>query len=138
MLTREGVPSHWLGEIYEGKSLREPINLILVDAGAGSAEDAKQRLITASKAAGYPIRMGHSAGYQGYIGDGLHHQLPAGRDDAFSNEVFELSNNHGRIFGPYPAGGTAEAVPVASKTTMRKTQMRINHVLLGNDDFRPR
>ena len=28
-------------------------------------------------------------------------QLPAGRDDAFSNRVFELSNNHGRMFGPH-------------------------------------
>jgi len=102
MLTAQGVPAAWLGEIYEGKSLREPINVILLDEGASSPEDATSRLLAAAALAGYPIRFGHSTGYHGYVGGQLYAQLPQGRDDAFSNDVFEVSNNHGRVFGPHP------------------------------------
>jgi hypothetical protein len=104
MLTARGVPSDWLGEIYRGKNLREPINVIIVDEAASDPEDAKARLLNAAARAGYPIRFGHSTGYQGAIGGQLYGQMPQGRDDAFSNDVFEVSNNHGRIFGPHPFG----------------------------------
>src|SRR5262245_14077795 len=105
MLDRNGTVAHWLGEIYRGKHLHEPINVILVDADADSAAHARQRLLAATAAAGYPIRFGHSTGYCGYIAGELYAQLPAGRDDAFSNRIFELSNNHGRLFGPHSANG---------------------------------
>ena len=75
--------------------------MILIDEGAASADDARQRLIAAAAEAGFPVRFGHSTGYHGFIGDALYGQLPQGRDDAFSNRIFEESNNHGRIFGPY-------------------------------------
>jgi hypothetical protein len=101
MLTAQDVPSDWLGEIYEGKVLREPINVILIDEVATSREEAITRLLTAAEQAGYPVRLGHSTGYQAVIAGQLYAQLPKGWDDAFSNEVFELSNNHGRIFGPH-------------------------------------
>jgi hypothetical protein len=104
MLTAQSVPSDWLGEIYEGRNLREPINVIIVDQRASSADDAKARLLAAAARAGYPIRFGHSTGYQGFIGGQLYAQLPQGRDDAFSNDIFEVSNNHGRIFGPHQFG----------------------------------
>ena len=61
----------------------------------------RRGLLAAAARAGYPIRFGHSTGYQGFIGEGLYAQLPQGRDDAFSNDIFEVSNNHGRIFGPH-------------------------------------
>jgi hypothetical protein len=104
MMTAQGVPSDWLGEIYQGKNLREPINVIIIDEGASSADEATSRLLAAAANAGYPIRFGHSTGYQGAIGGQLYRQLPQGRDDAFSNDIFEVSNNHGRIFGPHPFG----------------------------------
>jgi hypothetical protein len=104
MLTAEGTPSDWLGEIYRGKHLREPINVIIIDEAASSPEDAKSRLLVAAAHAGYPIRFGHSTGYRGLIDGQLYPQLPQGRDDAFSNEVFEIANNHGRIFGPHRMG----------------------------------
>lgn len=104
MLTAQGVPSDWLGEVYQGKILREPINVIIIDDGAVNAQEATARLIAAARQAGYPVRLGHSAGYQARISGQLYAQLPKGWDDAFSNEVFELNNNHGRIFGPYQAG----------------------------------
>ncbi|WP_139198684.1 hypothetical protein [Devosia sp. YR412] len=104
MLTSAGVPSDWLGEVYRGKNLREPINVIIVDDAATSAADAITRLIAASTSAGYPVRQGHSTGYQAAMDGGLHAQLPTGNDVAFSNGIYELDNNHGRIFGPVALG----------------------------------
>lgn len=101
MIDRDGSVADWLGEIYDGKHLHEPINVILVDAGATSVDDARKRLVAALTAAGYPVRFGHSTGYRGLIGGTLYEQIPHGRDDAFSNHAFEESNNHGRIFGPH-------------------------------------
>jgi hypothetical protein len=100
MLDASLQPAHWLGGTYRGKRLREPINVILLDQVAGSAEEAEERLLAASKAAGYESREGHSAGYHGIIAGIAYAQLPAGKHRAFSNEPFELTNNHGRIFGP--------------------------------------
>jgi hypothetical protein len=101
MITRDGAIAHWLGQIVNGKRLHEPINVILIDEGAASPDDAKQRLIAAAAVAGFPVRFGHSTGYRGFIGGALYSQLPQGRDDAFSNRIFEETNNHGRIFGPH-------------------------------------
>ena len=91
--------AHWLGEIYDGKKLREPINVVLVDTRAVSVEDAKARVVEASAKAGYTIRMGHSTGYRALIAGEPHDQLPTGWDDAFSNHLFEVTNNHGRFSG---------------------------------------
>jgi hypothetical protein len=106
MIDRDGTAAHWLGEILDGKRLHEPINVIFIDAGAASADDARKRLMAALVAAGYPARFGHSTGYRGNIGGVLYGQLPQGRDEAFSNRIFEESNNHGRIFGPHPFGAS--------------------------------
>jgi hypothetical protein len=100
MIDATGLPAHWLGEIFEGKKLREPINVVIIDRSAATAEDAVTGVIEGSTRAGYPIRMGHSTGYRALIAGELHHQLPKGWDDAFSNHLFETTNNHGRIFGP--------------------------------------
>lgn len=119
MIARDGTIAHWLGEALQGKRLREPINLIVVDAAAQSEKEAADRLVRAAAEAGYPIRFGHSTGYRGFIGDQLYPQLPAGRDDAFSNRVFELSNNHGRLFGPHKAGDVYVFTGAFSREEMR-------------------
>ena len=100
-----GVPAHWLGEIYEGKRLREPINLIILDRAAASGAEAVERLSRAAAAASYPSRFGHSSGYRAMIGGEVFGQIEKEREHAFSDEVFELTNDHGRIFGPYPFDG---------------------------------
>jgi hypothetical protein len=101
MFDRDGSIAHWLGQMVDGKKLHEPINVILIDASSTGIDQARARLTAAAKAAGYPVRFGHSAGYRGFIDGDLYSQLPQGRDDAFSNRLFEETNNHGRIFGPY-------------------------------------
>ena len=52
----------------------------------------------ATIAAGYPIRFGHSAGYRGYIAGQLYAQCQPEGTTRSRNRIFELSNNHGRIF----------------------------------------
>lgn len=105
MLDPDLTPAHWIGEVYYGKDLREPINIIMVDQVANSPEEAKRRLIEACSTAGYPSREGRSSGYLGYIGGQLQTQLPAGQDHAFSNAPFIINNDHGRIFEPYSYKG---------------------------------
>jgi hypothetical protein len=101
MLDRHLRPAAWLAARVQGKTLREPINVVLIDTVAASAQGAVVRLLRACREAGYTAREGHSSGYRGYIGGVLFEQLPVGRGRAFANEPFELHNNHGRIFGPF-------------------------------------
>jgi hypothetical protein len=119
MIAPDGTVAHWLGEVYDNKRLREPINVILVDAAAQNADDAKRRLVAAAEAAGYPVRFGHSTGYRALIGDQFYPQLPAGRDEAFSNRIFELSNNHGRLFGPHRMGNVYLSIGAFSREEVR-------------------
>ncbi|MBF0397008.1 MAG: hypothetical protein HQK78_09560, partial [Desulfobacterales bacterium] len=93
--------AHWLGGMHYGKSLREPINIIIIDKISMSTDEAKKRLIDSCTLAGYPSRRGHSGGYIAYIGHNLYSQLPEEKTHAFSNGPFEFKNNHGRIFGPH-------------------------------------
>lgn len=105
----------WLGEPYEGKPLREPINIIIIDAGANNEKDAVTRLVSASEKAGYPIRRGHSIGYKALICGEFYSEIPTGKSGAFSNEPFELDNNHGRIFGPCQFGDSFVFVAAFSR-----------------------
>ncbi len=102
MLNAQYEPAHWLGELYGVKHLREPINIVVLDTAAQSAEQARQNLLKNFAAVGYIARKGHSTGYRGYIEGVVYEQLPDGKEEAFSNEPFEMSNNHGRMFGPHP------------------------------------
>ncbi len=100
MLDRHLRPASWLGALYHGKLLREPINVVVVDAFAESADDAVVRFLRACREAGYREREGHSGGYRAFIGGSLYGQLPAGKGRALANHPFEVHNNHGRVFGP--------------------------------------
>jgi hypothetical protein len=92
--------AHWLGVLWEGKSLIEPINLILVDPISKSSNEAIARLYANLQRAGYKERKHHSSGYVGYIHRAFYMQLPRQQQYAFSNEIAEVPNNHGRVFGP--------------------------------------
>ena len=95
----------WLGALYHGKSLREPINVIIEIKNAHSEEAAITNLTVILAKAGYKNRTGHSGGYCGYLSGRIFTQVPSKKHHAFSNEPFELSNNHGRLFGPYEFNG---------------------------------
>ncbi len=98
-------PAHWLGELYRGKHLREPINVIIVDTMAQSSDDATKRLLKDFATVGYLVREGHSTGYRAYVDGVVYEQIPNGKEQAFSNEPYEMNNNHGRMFGPHPYNG---------------------------------
>lgn len=105
MLTAQNEPAHWLGELYQGKNLREPISIVVVDTLVPSAGEARNHLVQNFAAVGYPIREGHSSGHRGYIDGIVYEQIPEGKEQAFSNEPAERHNNHGRLFGPHPYQG---------------------------------
>lgn len=100
MIAPEGTIAHWLGSKYQGKELQEPINVILIDEAAQSAEEAETRLLSNCSSAGYDNMLGHSTGYSGFMGQKLYGQFPGDENRAFSNMAFWVANNHGRVFGP--------------------------------------
>jgi len=106
MLTRDGLIADWLGAAHQGKRLLEPINVVIIDPYAASAQDAEARLLAACKKAGFPEREGHSSGYQGLIESEVFSQVPLKSEDCFSDAPFELSNDHGRIFGTFEREGS--------------------------------
>lgn len=101
MFTTDLKPANWLGQKYQGKEMREPINVVVIDQQSTSSTEAIKCLARACRQAGYNDRWGHSGGYHGYIAGVFYPQLPSGKDRAFSNVPFIMSNNHGRFFGPY-------------------------------------
>jgi hypothetical protein len=105
MMSPDGGYAHWLGAKVDGKGLREPINVILVDPFAHSAEEATKRLLGECGKAGFTERIGHSGGYSAWLGDRYHAQIPAEKLHALADEPFELHNDHGRFFGPFLRGG---------------------------------
>ncbi len=100
MIDPDGGIANWGGMQYEGQTIHEVINIIFIDSGASSADDAKARLVDAMTKAGYPARYHHSSGYRGVIDGEVYRQLPEEDAYAFSNRIYVLDNNHGRIFGP--------------------------------------
>jgi hypothetical protein len=105
MLAPDLTVAHWLGARVEGKELVEPINVVLMDRVSASPQEAANGLAEAFAKAGFPSRKGHSGGYFAYVDDALRSQLPAEPNHAFSDQPFELPNNHGRVFGPVPVPG---------------------------------
>lgn len=101
LLTGREVPANWLGQKFQGKMMREPINVILVDEVAATPDAAVQYLLESCEAIGYLSRPGHSSDYRGQIGNVIYPQLPQEENHAFSNAMYILPNNHGRIFGPH-------------------------------------
>lgn len=137
LIGQDGSIAHWLGEIVDGKTLREPINVIILDSLSKNPEEAVKRIESASAAAGYPIRKGHSTGYRALIAGKLFPQLPKGLDTAFSNNIYEMNNNHGRLFGPYQLGANYLFTGAFSREVVR---LKMPHHGFGSfnqarDDF---
>ena len=106
MMRQGGDIADWLGVPFDGKRLLEPINVVIVDRFASSADEASARLLAACGKAEFPKRQGHSSGYSARLGAQRFEQFPPGSDDSFSDAVFVFSNDHGRLFGPFEwAGG---------------------------------
>jgi hypothetical protein len=103
MRQADGEISDWLGQKYGGRTLLEPVNVIVVDRTSTSAEQSTERVTAALAAAGFPAREVHSTGYSGSIDGHVYAQEPSGTNQAFSNCFYIFPNDHGRFFGPAPA-----------------------------------
>lgn len=102
MLDRNGEISDWGGQPHDGKTLLEPVNVIIVDETSTTPEEAKRKLNSAMFWSGFPPQPIHSGGFQGEIDDTVYGQKPVLPLFGYSNNFFLFTNDHGRIFGPDP------------------------------------
>lgn len=99
MLESNGQISDYGGQPYGGKTLLEPVNVIIVDPNSKSAAESAAKINTDMFLAGFPAQPIHSSGFLGLIGSTTYGQqaLPL---TAYSDNLFILQNDHGRLFGP--------------------------------------
>jgi hypothetical protein len=95
-----GDPALWLGKIYQGKYLYEPINLIIIDTISKSNDQSIMRIENLCSAINYKKHFGHSYGYFGIIDGKLFGQIPKEYRTAFSDGPSWKKSNHCRLFGP--------------------------------------
>lgn len=103
LLQPNGQIGNYGGVPHDGKTVLEPINVVILDPTSTSAAESAARLDAAMTRAGFPAQPIHSAGFMGIIGTTTYGQQPAGFLQAFSDNFFLLPNDHGRMFGPAPA-----------------------------------
>ncbi|CAM4424680.1 hypothetical protein [Deinococcus marmoris] len=119
MITKNLENATWLGEKVGGRTLREPINVVMIDSIARSPEDATRRMLDAMNKAGYGPKNMHSDGYYGYLNGELKPQFPQGKGLAFSDGPWYDSNNHGRVFGPFEMSGKTVFIASFSREDFR-------------------
>lgn len=102
MLDSGGDIADYGGLPYEGRTVLEAINVVIVDPTSRSSLEATWRLNAAMRRAGFPPRLIHSTGFRGLIDGERYRQQPRGLLVGYSDDFFLLPNNHGRIFGPDP------------------------------------
>ncbi|SHU90302.1 Uncharacterised protein [Mycobacteroides abscessus subsp. abscessus] len=103
MINSDGRIANWIGRPLQGRTLYEPVNVVLVDRSSTSEVQARDNLIATLGKAGFPNYLAHSStGYSGTLGDSVYGQYPNGLMQVFSNGPFYVTNDHGRVFGPSP------------------------------------
>jgi hypothetical protein len=104
MLESNGQISDYGGQPHDGKTLLEPVNVIIVDPNSKSAAESAAKINRDMFLAGFPAQPIHSSGFLGLIGSKTYGQQ-APPLTAYSDNLFILQNDHGRLFGPAPATG---------------------------------
>jgi hypothetical protein len=102
MLQSNGKIANYGGLPYGGRTVLEPVNVIIVDPTSSSAAESARKLNAAMYWSGFPAQLFHSTGFKGIIDDVTYGQQPKGLLLGFSDNFFLFPNNHGRIFGPDP------------------------------------
>ena len=102
------------GQKLDGKSLLEPINVIVVDTTSTTKTEAIATLNAQLKEAGFPAQPIHSTGFGGSIDGVTYGQQPTGPLDAYSNNFFLLPDDHARAFGPGLVEGVGYVWTVAA------------------------
>lgn len=117
MLESDGQISDYGGLPYRGRTVLEPVNVIIVDPTSTSAAEAEHKLNNVMFWSGFPAQPIHSTGFRGTIDDVTYGQQPTGLLLGFSDNFFLFPNNHGRIFGPDPVETSAGYVWSGSFST---------------------
>lgn len=102
LLESNGQISDFGGAKLGGKTVLEPINVIIVDPTSSTAAEATAKFNAKMTQAGFPALPIHSTGFEGTIDGVTYGQQPAGPFDAYSNNFFLLPDDHARAFGPDP------------------------------------
>lgn len=138
MLQPNGQIADWIGHSYEGKTLLEGINVIIVDPAQVPLDMAVRRLNRAMVMAGFPAVIHHSGGYQGLINGVTFQQQPKGDQLAFSDAFFLLPNNHGRIMGPFPPADGNGYIWIASlsREELGTYEGELTHVFVSFNEAR--
>jgi hypothetical protein len=103
LLQPNGQIANYGGVPHDGKTVLEPINVIILDPTSTSAAQSAARLDAAMIRAGFPAQPIHSTGFLATINGLTYGQQPTGFLQAFSDNFFLFPNDHGRMFGPAPA-----------------------------------
>lgn len=104
MINSDGTIANWLGQEQEGRTIHEPVNVVLVDRSSKTIEEARENLLNTLSRAGFPSLPLHSStGYNGILAGSVYAQYPGGARQVFSDGAFFSENNHARVFGPAPA-----------------------------------
>jgi hypothetical protein len=106
MLQSDGSVSNYGGQTYGGKTMVEPVNVIIVDPTSTTPEQATAKLNRDMTLGGFPPMAVHSGGFMALVGAKTYGQKPALPLLAYSDNLFLLQNDHGRIFGPAPVSTT--------------------------------
>ena len=101
MLQSDGQISTYGGQpSADGRQQLEPVNVIIVDPNSSSPEESQAKLDRAMTSSGFPAQPVHSGGFSALLGGQPYTQKPAGLLEGYSDNLFILPNDHGRIFGP--------------------------------------
>lgn len=107
LLQPNGKIANYGGVRHGGKTVLEPVNVIILDPTSKSSAESAARLDAAMTRAGFPAQPIHSTGFSGIIDGASYGQKPTGFLQAFSDNFFLLPNDHGRMFGAAPAANGA-------------------------------
>jgi hypothetical protein len=102
MLQPNGQISNYGGQSYDGKTLLETVNVIIVDPTSTTPAEATCKLNAAMFWSGFPAQLIHSSGFSGNIDGATYGQQPGGILLGYSDNFFLFPDDHGRMFGPAP------------------------------------
>ena len=86
----------------EGRSLREPVNVVLIDLFAKTPQDALLRATAALDAVGLKPSDRYTHGYQAYLSGTFQPEVPAGQ--VFARGIGSAREERLRLFGPWKSG----------------------------------
>lgn len=102
MLNSKNQIADWVGLPYQGRTLLEGINVVIVDSASRTPTQASGNLNAWMRRSGFGPSAFSSTGYQGIIGSATFGQKPTGANTAYRDAYFLFANSHGRVFGPFP------------------------------------